>query len=532
MEGIIMSRKELAAFPSTNPQVIENLILLKNTDDTIYKQRLSSLGVRYTENIPSFYKIHFLNTEGIVVGSSHPDKYIGSDWSNHEAFLVAKQGKKYLDGAHLDEEGRFNLFLSSPIFYQDSLIGITIIDRISEEILSISNDYSGLRNTGETVIAKIYPDSILFLTSLRHDPDAGLKRYLSPSDSNTAAYKIVYSRTDTLVFANDYRGVPVIAWGRFIEDAGWIIITKIDVAEAMEPVNRLIKLLIVFNFFAILISLIVAFVAGSYYSKPFESLSYTAKKFKEGNYAARANTKTGLVELNYLADSFNSMADTIEKKIEQLDRYAHVISHDLKAPLNNSESIVHIFETEYNNKPLDQQGISILNMLKVSLADMREMTTNLLITAKEKIKRKEYIDMVEVTNEVVSMLKPESRFHIFIKHDLPVVKVHKVSIKQIMQNLLSNAIKFNNKQEPIIKIGCQENDKEYIIFVTDNGMGIRQEKLNNLFKTYETAHDLKNVDSHGLGLSIVKQLVEEQGGRVWVESTEDKETRFYFTVPK
>ncbi len=101
-----------------------------------------------------------------------------------------------------------------------------------------------------------------------------------------------------------------------------------------------------------------------------------------------------------------------------------------------------------------------------------------------------------------------------------------------MQNLISNAIKFMDKDQPLIKIGSVEHNRFYQICVTDNGPGISKDTVDKIFDMFEIGHENKMVESHGIGLSIVKKIVEEHGGRIWVESVEGQETHFYFTIPK
>lgn len=175
---------------------------------------------------------------------------------------------------------------------------------------------------------------------------------------------------------------------------------------------------------------------------------------------------------------------------------------------------------------------SILGMLKISVDQMKEMINGLLASAKEKKKIKEPVNLFNLCHEVINMLKPSPNFEIFIKHDLPTVKSHRTSLKQVLQNIVGNALKFNDKTKPVIKIGCKEEKNCYVIGVNDNGMGISPDMVNTIFDSYSIGHQDEKIESHGLGLSISKQLVEELGGKIWVESILGQKTTFSFTISK
>lgn len=531
IEGIISSQYELVIFPATNPIIIENLKKYLIRPKREYQKNLIHVINQYVRKVPSFEKIHILSAEGTVVASNDPAAE-GSDWSDNENFLKSVKGRRYLDGVHFDDKGEINIFLSSPIYEKEKLIGVMIIDKNTPEILSITGDFSGLGKTGETILNKKVSDRILFLTPLRHDQEAALKRSLPSKDTSTVSGRITKYKRDTVLISKDYIGKKVIASGRYIEETNWALVTKIDYAEAMEPVYNLRRMLLLFDALGILVSLAVAFFAGKYFSRPVEEMVESTNRIKRGNFQARTNEKTGIAELNTLAVSFNEMTWKLEKKIEQLDRYAYVISHDLKSPLNNFEGLLNIIDDEYSHKPLDAEGKEMILMMKSKINDMKEMIDNLLKTAKEEKKIKEPVNLYLLAHEVVSVLSPPPHFHIFIQHNLPTVKCHRASMRQILQNLIGNSIKYMDKEQPLIKVGSVEFNRHYQVCITDNGLGVPQEKQHVIFNSYEIAHANDQIESHGLGLSIVKQLVEEGGGKIWVESKEGKETRFYFTVPK
>lgn len=222
----------------------------------------------------------------------------------------------------------------------------------------------------------------------------------------------------------------------------------------------------------------------------------------------------------------------LRKKNEALDKFVYITSHDLKAPLSSIGPLLDIIQEEYGNKVLDAEGIKMLEMAQEKVSQMNDLIHSLLSTAMQEEKVKEPVDLFELTGSIVKNINAPRSVNIYINHHLPVVKYHKVSLIQIFQNILGNAIKFINKEKGIIKIDCSESEDSYTISITDNGIGIPKDDLEKIFGKFHIGHKDPGKDSSGLGLSIVRDLVEENHGKIWAESTEGEGTTFYFTILK
>ena len=125
-----------------------------------------------------------------------------------------------------------------------------------------------------------------------------------------------------------------------------------------------------------------------------------------------------------------------------------------------------------------------------------------------------------------------ARLEITIENKLPIIMCEKTQIIQVFQNLLSNAIKYMDKPQGQIKVGCVEENGFWKFVVTDNGPGIEQKYFKRIFKIFQTLSPRDRDDSTGIGLSIVKKIVELNAGKVWVESEFGKGSTFFFTLPK
>ena len=142
------------------------------------------------------------------------------------------------------------------------------------------------------------------------------------------------------------------------------------------------------------------------------------------------------------------------------------------------------------------------------------------------------IDVETLVREVITMLVPPPHIQISIENTLPVVYVNRVKIEQVFQNLIGNALKFTDKPSGHVKIGCQEQAADWIFYVADNGQGIEPQHHERIFKIFQTLKPAETYDGTGIGLTIVKKIIESSGGKIWLQSTVGVGSTFFFTIPK
>ncbi|MBO9701827.1 MAG: PAS domain-containing protein [Sporocytophaga sp.] len=946
--SIIKSRKELIGLAAFNPLIVDGLNIYLIDPSKKHQSEINYVLNKYKQSIESFKEGYVLSKKGEIIASTD-SSVIGKNWSSYESFRVSVSGRKFLDDLYFDKGNQLRILLSSPIYFENRIIGVFIMSRRADEILSLSNDYTGLGNTGETYLGKKFGDSIVFLNPLRFDNNAALKRSIPAKDSSTSIGEIINLKRDTLVRSKDYEGNDVLAALSYFPETRWGMVTEVDFQEAMVPIILLRNRLLLFNAIAILMAALVAYLLGSSIVKPIEKLTSTANKFSEGDFSQLSEIKLKN-EIGDLAHSFNLMAKSLQEKItrsntmfstvfesveegiillkiirdssgkikdfefvlvnrwaeilldrkrtdligkrwaeeypyvkdiglynlqvkvaetgkplntdffygfqglnvwyrnkvvkigddellatfdditqlkesniqlenlqsiflqsqtlgkigsfewnfqnktltvtpemsevlcsnpiknteslsieghpfeefihpddrekanqairkaifdrkpynveftilcpeniikyvwsrgkvfydnlgepikmigtvldisewkkskleiekrkillslaeemanlgsyefdienkknvwsdqlyriygyepnefelteenqlkiihpddkeyakrlfdkwifqedafeyqfkfvrkdstigvgygkvkviknennrvikvtgfvqditervkmleqlkslnteletrvnertkelsisidnlkklnDSLDKYAYIISHDLKAPLSVIEGLVPFIKEDCQSRPLDDEGIKMLDMVIGKVEDMKSIIENVLKSAKKEKQIKEPINLLHLCQDVLTTLNPPSHFHIHISYSLPIVNYNRTSLKQILQNLIGNAIKYMDKENPDIKIGSVEMESYYQISVRDNGSGITEGKLLKIFEPFEIAHKKEKIDSHGIGLSIVKEIVESNGGRVWVESELGKGSSFYFTILK
>jgi PAS domain S-box-containing protein len=223
----------------------------------------------------------------------------------------------------------------------------------------------------------------------------------------------------------------------------------------------------------------------------------------------------------------------LERINNNLDQFAYIVSHDLKAPLRAISHLVEWIEEDIQEQ-LTEESTRNMKMLKERVQKMQALIKGILEYAKaSKLNTNfEDVDVNSLIKDVVGLIGVPDKFKIDYVGDFPVLSNSKVALEQIFSNLISNAVKYHNKENGNISIGYSENKKFHEFFVEDDGPGILKEYHNKIFEIFQTLQSKEKVDSTGVGLAIVKKVIEEQGGRIWVASDHGKGAKFIFSIPK
>jgi PAS domain S-box-containing protein len=226
------------------------------------------------------------------------------------------------------------------------------------------------------------------------------------------------------------------------------------------------------------------------------------------------------------------MAD-LESANEELKSFAYVVSHDLKAPLRAIGALADWLSTDYVDK-FDQEGKEHMRLLVSRVHRMGNLIDGILQYSRVgRIKEAPVpVDVGEVVKDVIDFIAPSPNVNIVVEAHLPTVVVEPTRIQQIFQNLLSNAIKYMDKPRCEIRIGCRPEGNHWKFSVSDNGPGIESRHFERIFQLFQTLAPRDRVESTGVGLSLVKKIVEMYGGNIWVESTPGEGSIFFFTLPK
>ena len=222
---------------------------------------------------------------------------------------------------------------------------------------------------------------------------------------------------------------------------------------------------------------------------------------------------------------------------KELEDFVYIVSHDLKEPLfaigGYTSKISRVYEDTFDDK-----GKLYINRIRVNIEKMSQKIKEIMEVLK--IGRVTYNfknnDIEAITEDVVKTLEgriAKNKVNVIIQDNLPVVLCDERRIKDVLSNLLTNAIKFmgEDKQKQV-KIGCEENGGYYKIYVEDTGIGIQEEYREQIFKIFRRLNEVE-AEGTGVGLAIVKKIVEQHKGKIWVESPikDGRGSRFCFTIP-
>jgi PAS domain S-box-containing protein len=219
--------------------------------------------------------------------------------------------------------------------------------------------------------------------------------------------------------------------------------------------------------------------------------------------------------------------------IQELKDFAYIVSHDLKAPLRGIKTLADWLLADYADK-LDEQGKEQLDLLLKRVERMHNLIDGILQYSRvgRITEEKVQVNLSELIPDVIDMVAAPENIEITVENELPVVGCEKTRIMQVFENLLSNAIKYMDKPQGRITISCVQEDGFWKFGVADNGPGIEEKHFERIFRIFQTLSSRDEFESTGVGLTVIKKIVELYGGKVWVESKVGEGSTFFFTLPK
>ena len=259
-------------------------------------------------------------------------------------------------------------------------------------------------------------------------------------------------------------------------------------------------------------------------------VDYITKPFQAEEVLSRVKAHLNLYHLHKQLEEANTR---LQSKNHELKSFAFIVSHDLKAPLRDLGNLVRWLEEDYAHA-FDERGQEMANMALERIGRMDRSINRILRYSRAGYidRSKEQIDLHVLVNDVLSMLHPPDQIQVLIESKLPCIVGEKTSLQQIFQNLLENAIRYMDKVDGKIWIRAVQDKRSWIMSVADNGPGIEERYHEKIFDIFQTAKARDDGESSGVGLAIVKKIVEHYGGKIWLESSPGKGSEFFFTLPE
>ncbi|SCX99212.1 His Kinase A (phospho-acceptor) domain-containing protein [Nonlabens sp. Hel1_33_55] len=251
-------------------------------------------------------------------------------------------------------------------------------------------------------------------------------------------------------------------------------------------------------------------------------------EIKQGNLADYiSNQADQLIAVN---KNQERLLQELALQNQELNDYAHIVSHDLKSPLRSIEALVSWLKEDYEQE-LGDEGKAQIELIVTHLEKMDALIQGILsYSSIDKEERKENsIDLNKLMSETIDLLHVPPHIEVKI-HNLPSITADRFKIQQLFQNLIGNAVANMDKTEGRIDLIARKLDQGVQFEVKDNGKGIHQDYYGKIFQVFQKLED--DSMSTGIGLSIVKKIVNYYGGTIWLDSELNKGTTFYFTLPK
>ena len=241
--------------------------------------------------------------------------------------------------------------------------------------------------------------------------------------------------------------------------------------------------------------------------------------------------KQQTIEIIKINKQREELLNSLEKQNQSLNEYAHVVSHDLKSPLRSIHSLITWIKEE-NETNFDPKTEEYFLLIQKKVEKMNHLIQGILTYSKiDKVHIvKEEVDLNDLVLNILNMVFIPAHIDVKITTKLPIIKADGFRMQQLFQNLINNAINFNDKKEGLVEISCFDEEEHFVFSIKDNGVGISKNNHEKIFLIFESiAHDDK---SSGIGLSIVKRILDNSNEKIWLDSQENVGTTFFFTLHK
>lgn len=477
--------------------------------------------------VPRLNMIDVVSLDGEVVASTSSER--SGTRPYEESLIDDALGGPRSRAIVLDTGGRPSLRTCGPLILDDETIGVIVVDSDVTTLSASINDYTGLGESGETLIAgEVGGERVLLLQP----------RFDNASESSAVAAFDAAFGSPFMIFdgTTDYRGQSVIAVSRYLPQENWVLVVKLDRDEALAPVHNLqVAALLI----GILVTLAVTGISVALtrtLAAPISRLAAVSERIQQGELNARSDDDDGHDEIAQLARVFNAMSELLvarnrnlqgqvaERTAEltrsnrDLEQFASIASHDLQTPIRNVSSAIRLLQREMTDVEFTEKARRYMDSLEESSGLMQAQVEGLLAFSRvssqgrDTATRVELADVVKQSLASLKLALDESAAQVDVGN-LRAVQGDAVQLRLLMQNLISNAIKYRvPDRPPRIQIQTEEENGFVTCRVTDNGMGIAEKFHDRVFEIFRRLHHQHDIPGTGIGLALCRRIIERHGG--------------------
>lgn len=290
---------------------------------------------------------------------------------------------------------------------------------------------------------------------------------------------------------------------------------------------------------SIIIGMAIAAFLAQHISAGIVKLTFMADAIAAGNYNIRVNID-GNDEVSRLTRSLNNMArilaeniSLLRRKNDELNQFAHIVSHDLKGPLRGIDNVISWIEEDYNFT-LPPKVSEYIGLIKGRVSRAENLLNGILSYSRVGREKQplEVVDVNELLQEVRDYLPDKPDTHVVVQSTMPVLYTERLPLLQVFSNLISNAVKYNDNPQPVVKVLYKDNGDFFRFFVEDNGPGIASPYHEKIFVIFQTLKERDSYESTGVGLAIVKKILTDRKLDIEVISSPGQGSTFVFSWPK
>lgn len=232
------------------------------------------------------------------------------------------------------------------------------------------------------------------------------------------------------------------------------------------------------------------------------------------------------------AEELARLSAELARSNQDLDQFAYVASHDLKAPLRGIANLTEWIEEDLGDK-VTGESREHMELLKGRVHRMEALIDGILTYSRAgRVHEKPTdVDVGALLAECIELLDPPVETQIVIGPGMPVLRTERVPLQQVFMNLIGNAIKYNRRAGARVEVSVEAADDEFRFSVADNGPGIEPRYRERIWQIFQTLAPRDQVEGTGIGLSVVRKIVESRGGRTWLDSEVGRGTTFHFSWP-